>query len=88
MTTGLETQEIRSREEFERLQAAKTGVIVNVDEPTKKATAHRPGCDRISVKDFETKVIENGGQTGRYYYFVRSGDARVVLGSVDCKVCS
>lgn len=88
MTTGLETHEIRSREEFDRLRHSKAGVIVNVGTPTRRATAHRPWCEQISGDDFEMKVVDNGGQNGRYYYFLRGEDARMLLGSVTCKVCS
>jgi hypothetical protein len=45
VTVGFETHEIRSRDEFDGLRLARAGVIVNVDTPTRKATAHRPFCE-------------------------------------------
>ena len=63
MSADLAMHEIHSREEFEGLKLARTGVIVNLDTPTRKATAHRPWCERLRGVDFETKVIENEGRT-------------------------
>ena len=87
VSVELETHEIRSRKEFEGLKHARAGVIVNVDTPTSRATAHRPSCEYLSVGHFETKVIANEGRTGGYYYFLRAKDARTALGAEFCEVC-
>lgn len=83
----IEMHEIRSRAEFEGLKLARTGVIVVVDVPKGMSTAHRPFCEYPSSEDFGTKVIENRGRNGRYYFFVRAADARTALGAEPCKIC-
>jgi hypothetical protein len=79
--------EIRSQAEFDGLKAAKAGVIVNVDKNQGTATAHKPWCAHPSRADFESKVIENRGRTGTYYYFLRQADAKAALGATTCAKC-
>ncbi len=84
----LDSQEVRTIPEFEALQEARVGWIVNVDKPTKTNRAHRPGCDSMTADAFRTKVVENAGSTGSYYYFLRIDDAERDLGAVLCSRCS
>jgi hypothetical protein len=50
-------------------------------------TAHEPSCEHASSTHFQTKVIDNKGRNGGYFYFLRYGDARVALGAVRCAAC-
>ena len=36
---------------------------------------------------FETKVVQNKGRTGRYFFFLRLEDAERSLGAVPCRTC-
>lgn len=80
-------RKILTPEAFSRAKAMPSGVIVNVDLPTKKATAHRPSCDWLTEEHFATKVIRNNGRNGGYYYFPTFADARQALGAAACNAC-
>lgn len=81
-------RKILTEEAFRRAKAMPSGVIVNVDLPTKRATAHRPSCDYVSAEHFDMKVIQNKGRNGAYYYFGSFDGARRALGAAACNACA
>ncbi len=81
-------RKILTREAFRRAKAMPSGVIVNVDLPNKRAMAHHPSCEYMSLAHFDIKVIQNKGRNGAYYYFPSFADARRALGADACGACS
>lgn len=84
---SFESHEITDAVEFEALQKARIGWIVNVDEPTRTNTVHRAGCDQITVESYTQKVIDGRGSTGRYLHFLWVEDAEPVINLRRCARC-
>jgi hypothetical protein len=64
---------ISSTKELLALQTAGIGFIINEDIPTRLTTIHRVDCATLTVDAFETKVIENGGANGAWYFAIQPG---------------
>ena len=60
--------EIKDLTEFQRLQREAVGYVVITDKPTSVARLHRADCPHVSITNFETKVLINGGENGGYYW--------------------
>jgi hypothetical protein len=75
--------EIRKLRDFKKIIKRKSGYIIITDNPTSSRKIHLVSCPYVNVKHFETKVIQNSGVNGRYYWVKKHAE----FDADPCLVC-
>ena len=84
---SVDSHEIRTLAEYRAVSGLPVGAIAITDDANGDK-AHRPSCAYLSEASFNTKVVENHNQNGRYYHYLRIEDAERELSARRCAKCN
>jgi hypothetical protein len=70
-----------------KLQSEAKGYFVIDDKPTAISRLHLATCSHVKVRHYETKVVENGGKNGDYYWSELKPISGTTYRLVECSEC-
>jgi hypothetical protein len=79
-------RELRTFEEFRQARLDDKGFIVITD-VTRPAIAHKLNGRCISADNFKSKMVLDGGGTGKYYWVDNFQSAALEFGASACRLC-